>query len=200
MDDLPKKCDRCGWDDPETQYVYVHQMGEPEPKETICKDCDMDERKLEYRKSRRLTTWLVTEATLAEATTKDGWRRGQTIDAVLSDLKELHEHVELFYTQVWLSGMRKLYLDDKARGMGARAGRTKLMLYCMAGRVLVQVEQEDGQSVTMITTDEEKPRPMGVQGIYSSLTAAKAMLGEAVTRWKSGLIELKRDDDINMGI
>lgn len=196
-------CGRCGWSWDGGSHITVYQTdkksGKSSVEEVICEDCDLEERKLEYRKTRFISSRMATEAELRRYYTLEGTRMGQTMDAIHDDLGEIGKLIVGFDNEVWLPGLRKVYLDDDARGMKAEFGKTKVMLYCMAGRVLVQVEQEDGQFVSMITTDEDKPRPLGRQGIGCTLTAAVAMFAEVTARYKSGLMHISRDDDINMG-
>jgi hypothetical protein len=204
MDDLPKKCDRCGWDREGCQFIYSHRLSKKTEKselvETVCDDCYMEELKLDYRKEGRLSTKLVMHAVMQREVVRKGWRLGQTLDAVVQDRDTIQDIIDVFFLKVWQDGLRELYLKDEARGMKAKVGGTEVLLYCLAGRVSVQLQQQDGQYVHLLTTDEEKVRPLGVQGLSCTVHAARAMFAEAEHGWASGRLKPERDDDVGIGL
>jgi len=140
----------------------------------------------------------VTEASLLKHTTKDGWRRGQTIDAVLSDIEQIDGLKSEFFSKIWADGLQKAYMQDRARGMRASANGTAMLLYCLAGRVSMQLERKGGTFIHLLTTDEEPPRPFGLQGIGCTLGAATSMFRDVQQAWHAGQLKLRRDDDVRM--
>jgi hypothetical protein len=202
-DVIEGKCNRCGWSRPDTRYITVFTMGvragAVKSEEVICEDCDMEERRLKYRKTGELTTWLIMHMVLRRARVSEHTRLGQTLDAIEADMKDINKGVAMFDQQVWRAGLRDEYMAAPERGLSSHAEGVDLDIMCSAGRVLIQlVRKATGDRLTMITTDEDKPRNIGVQGIACNRNEANNMIGAIWRAYQAGSIKLKANKDLSI--
>jgi len=191
------RCDRCGFGLEDGRSVQWFSK-DGSLIETVCEECDSDERKLEYRKTGRITSRLHLDAVVRRGITRENCRIDRTYQAVLDDMEKVGEVAKGFNKNVWLSGLRKRYMDAKENGHSAKAGTTKFMVFCMAGRILLTFEREGGDYLTLITSDEEPPRGLGVQGIGCREYVARDMICDVSVAWEVGKLDFKPDSEVSL--
>lgn len=176
-------CNRCTWPITEEDPRVTLYKGD-KIQEVICTECDRDEMRFIYRKTKNITSRLAMEALMVKLHIKDRCRYGTTYEAVNADLEKVDELIEAFGEKVWLQGLHAAYHKFKTWGVIAVHEEFKFLFACSAGRCMIQLEDADGNYVSMITTDDDKePKPPGRQGINATVSQIAALFEHMFAHW-----------------
>lgn len=201
MDIQPgQKCNRCArcLDD-----YYVIYNG-----------CDMDD----YKKDGVITTKIMMEGSLAKYYFEEGdlgrlraecrefyMQNKAPLLKVAEDVSEINKLVDKFEEKHWLPYLKKYWNDTDKRGHIADSRNCTIMMWGIAGRVLITAEQP-GSDITMIFSDyvatEEDIKKNGnmtqrggIQGIRATKDAAIFIMNELIKMKK---IKFHLKDSVTM--
>lgn len=100
---------------------------------------------------------------------------------------------------VWFGGLQKFVRSEPVKGHSVEMHGIKLLSYCMAGRAMQTISIESGESITLITAEDEAEPRMGIQGIEATEQQAVDMLRRCIELWQSGVLKmLRRDGEVSV--
>lgn len=196
------QCSRCGFDIYETDPRTITFTRGGKPKETVCSECDKDEMKFNYRKTKNITSRLAMEALMARLHVKENIRIAPTLAAVEADLERVDEMISKFVENIWKNGLHKQYHNVSKKTWGASAKIGKLFSLSFggsAGRILIQIDHNiNGSFVSMVTDDSsEKIGSPRRQAIDATLVEVEEMFLALNKQWAKG-IRLKEKRSIRI--
>lgn len=172
MTDL-KTCERCG-DDLKGHSITIYSA-DMQPKEVICETCDTLERIDGYRSTGQLSSSLLIDLALGSfdsiPTLKEPLQADQ--DAISAAIGQ-------FEKTVWYKGLQQYVKEAKWKGHSMTTPTVKALLYAIAGRVMITLQNLDGGSeITLITVEDDDRRGcMGMQSICATRAQAVALLDQ----------------------
>jgi len=163
----------------------------------------------DYSKTGYLTTQLLQGHALEKSRRQySPEKTDSTLDAVVAqidqELNPLDEAVEEFGKTVWATWLKKHYRDQSYRGHEANAGNVNLMVWGIAGRVMVslRVRDSDGEHahITLIGADSVNDTDeLAIQGILMKGATALQLVRDA-TRLSDDLSnDIRPNAEVGMG-
>lgn len=160
-----------------------------------CDKCEVDDEIAHYRKTGEISSHLSLKASVA----KYHYTEGHDMSRLREDVQHFYKKYEkdlleiavgndkiqqvirTFEAKHWLPCLKQYWNDTNQRGHEAKVGKTKVMMWGCAGRVLITAERDDND-ITMIFTDEKSQVTPngGQQGIHGPQKAAQEILQELV--------------------
>lgn len=107
--------------------------------------------------------------------------------------------VKRFDMEVWLSGFGKDYMDRPERGYEAPFGGTTVMVFSLAGRVMLTFNLKSGSEFTLITDDSLTVSRMGVQSLHVTEEEMARELTDIIEAFQSGGVGIQHNPDIGIG-
>lgn len=180
-----------------------------------CDKCEVDDRIAFYRKTGEVGSRLSIDAALAhyhlkesdlgEEKSLEGLRKdvAHFYKKYKKDLLEIHgaaekthELIRQFEAKHWLPYLKKYYIDADMRGHEAKVGKVKVLMWGIAGRVMLTLSRGD-DDISLIFTDEESQTTPngGQQGINCSHKSAQEMIQTLIDAKK---IEFKVNKEVKM--
>ncbi len=151
-----------------------------------CFKCAEKERHRNWRETKVLTSRIILDAYYL----KD--------PELTASLERVYRKMHEFEERVWFGGMQQTVVASVSSGMSFRLKDFEILSTCSAGRCLVQIENKEGQRVTLITEEKSEERRMGLQGICAKEEEAIALLDMAMRLHEKGAT-LKDDKKVGLG-
>jgi hypothetical protein len=127
------------------------------------------------------------------------WSDDPLLTKVWEAYGRLHKLVKQFDREVWLAGFGRDYMDLPERGYEAPFGDTTIMLYCMAGRVMLTFNIDGGNSqFTLLTDDAVSEARMGTQSFMCTEEEMTRTLTDAIEAYKEGGLGITHNADIRI--
>jgi hypothetical protein len=209
--ELPKnaKCGECRNKIVEGDlYTIIYEDDDSgKIKHLLCDNCEVDDRIQEYRDTGEVSSDLSLKASMANYHYTLATKSISTAPpSCYTDMSNLRKDLQHFYEKYkkdlleiaagndkiqnlinqfenkhWLPYLKKYWNDTDQRGHGAKVGKTNVMMWGSAGRVLITVEC-DKTDITMIFSDEKSQVKAngGQQGIHGSQKTVQEILQELV--------------------
>lgn len=203
-----QKCPRCSAviNDGISGYGYA-TLGDI----VICDLCCRVDYMERYIKTRRISSSVSMDATLAAAYLIEGY----SMDRIREDrkhyylkyetyLRELHHALEQIQFKVskfdrkhWMKYLKQYYRDSTSRGHRAKVEDIDLLMWGSAGRVMITLDMPKDQ-VTMIFTDSKEDNECrgGYQSVDATAETANKLLDKVYEQDK---IKFKTDDKVTWG-
>jgi len=143
---------------------------------------------------RRLTTALITDALL------DGGRSLATLQIKL-DYEAIQDAITAFDRQVWFgAGLQEYVQNATKKGHQCRqAEQIDILLYVIAGRVLITFHDLKNESeLTLITGEDDTTSRMGMQSINATKDEALHFLQGAIRLAEAGALQFTPEEHIHV--
>lgn len=216
MDD-PKFCSKCKCDLSNKRYTCFYR-GE-EMIDVLCADCHKAQLYETYLSSGKLSTTLVTEASLdlLDLSYKRDDDYTKTLryligDATVERFKEFKNAVDVYYDylqvckkikefeqKVWFSGLQKIIKKSSKKGVSGKMpfSNHKFLTYSMCGRTMITLEDAES-SVTMICAEDSSTPSMGFRGIDGTSEQAIRLIQLAIELYTGEPgIKFSEDSDVS---
>jgi hypothetical protein len=202
------RCNRCGADLSRGEVtIYTEVNGELKARETICHKCSEGDKLARFQQTGVLTNSLFL---LAIMQSRDETNGHKVPDHVLTlpagDLAKLiqaqnliHNAIKVFESRVWFKGLQSYIQKARWKGHSAVTSDLKVLMYAIAGRVMITMENPSTHaSVTIITDEDSSKDCMGLQGIDSTLSDALGLLEQAIKRYDQGELNFNPDNEVSI--
>jgi|SRR5690606_142111 len=127
-----------------------------------------------------------------------------TLDANHEDNKlllSLNKKIKDYEARVWSNGLQDIVEKDPNRGMiGSLRDSASLMTYVLAGRVMTTFQDKDGNTLTTLAGEGEKPSRMGLHGIDGSIQHALDLLDLACDVWEKKELVMGVDNEVTLDV
>jgi len=185
---------------------YVETWSGDKLTRVVCSECDRNERYASFAATSRMTTWLVSDASMVVWHADEAREPRMPVDPmrlplarhVKAQADALLADVKHFESTVWFGGLQRTVRKSRYKGMSAAEpvaspfGPVQVLSFTMAGRALVTLETGD-HSVSLITAEDESTPRMGINGIGTTAAVACTLMRTVAAAWERG--EVKMVDD-----
>lgn len=172
--------------------------------ESICFDCDRQERHEAYAETNVLTTKIAMDSAIYEVRREDNRTAPDLLlDRAVRELADVRADYKAFERIVWFGGLQAMVRAASFRGFRADftmldGTEARALVWSCAGRTVITIETADeAAQVSVITADDSNEPVMGLQGILATKAQALALLDAACVRLAGGN-GFKRDDKVGM--
>lgn len=151
----------------------------------------------DFRAKRIVTTSIIESISLASERNEDG---AAEIEEAVAGLREL---AESFRTNVWLSWLKRDYENLPERGASAVANRTSMLVYSLAGRVMVTLRPEgepDGAAVSLLGYTGEGEERMYLRGGNGDHLQLARLLAAAIGSGEALRLSLCGDTEVQLAV
>jgi len=202
-------CDRCGRSLKSGRVdIYAGFPESSEPTESICFKCDLAEKMEHWREAGVLHINLLVQAILAQ----DCVERGTAAPAgapitfsrtertrLVAENMEIAATIKHFESEAWFGAGIQTYVQQaKAQGHSVEADGLKALMYALAGRVMITLQDGTDTSVTVVTIEDETERVMGLRSVAATRDQACALLKKACELASRGQLVFEPDTEVSM--
>lgn len=149
----------------------------------------------DFREHGRLTTHAVEMSSVARDLGEDGAAE------VYAAVEAVQQACERFREAVWLPWLKGYYVTARDRGHVARGGAVEMLVYGLAGRVMVTLRGRESSDdfVSLLGYDGESDG-MYVRGADGSSGRLCAMIEEAVRLTQTLEDDIRSDDEVGLAL
>ena len=218
----PTNCDQCGAS-LEQGYCYTYEGSELVG--AHCFACDNLNAIEEYRKTKVLTTRLVTNNildlmdigrpwsyhekdygsrilnTFNNIVTKGSIEELEYLQILLEirlSFQKIYAKMKEFEQRVWFKGLQDIISKSELKGVSADSPFRdfKFLTYTMCGRTIITLEKNEA-FVSMICLDDSKESSMGDKGICATEEQAINLIELAIESFEMGNLKFKDDSEVS---
>lgn len=103
----------------------------------------------------------------------------------MQELTNLRNACDVF-SEKSFRDIRKICASSSSRGLQAKLNDITIMLYTMAGRIMITIKHDSGDTVTLVGGEEDSPRSnqmAGLQSVFGDTDKALDMLEVLTHYW-----------------
>lgn len=183
-------CKDCNRElDEAVDYIITYYY--PDNKEEyFCRPCDKNARLKQYNDSGHLSIRLILDAIL-DRDKSETWADIRNANERISSV------VKKFESAVWFNGLQEIARKSKYKGNSYKCDDFEMLIYTMAGRAMITIENKIA-SVTMITAEDEPDPCMGLQGIQATEADATMLIEMACEKWPEYRKKIKPNKNVSI--